>query len=104
MLARAFERFIALFLVVDPVQIYQLTKAPTLHRFYTKTQSPGWILFHVWLLFALITASHGFNLQPWYYRFGWRSFGLATGRYNVAYSCWVSNIAGCLDFVSPLKG
>ena len=47
--------FIALFLVVYLVQIYQLTKGPDAYVAFTqKLSSPGWILFHlVVLLFAL---------------------------------------------------
>jgi fumarate reductase subunit C len=47
--------FIALFLVVYLVQIYQLTKGPDAYIAFTqKLSSPGWILFHVVvLLFAL---------------------------------------------------
>jgi len=47
--------FIALFLVVYLVQIYQLTKGPDAYIAFTqKLSSPGWILFHVVvLLFAV---------------------------------------------------
>ena len=47
--------FIALFLVVYLVEIYQLTKGPDAYIAFTqKLSSPGWILFHVVvLLFAL---------------------------------------------------
>ena len=48
--------FIAVFLVVFLVQIYQLTKGPAAYgAFIQKLGSPGWILFHiVVLLFALL--------------------------------------------------
>jgi fumarate reductase subunit C len=48
--------FIAVFLVVFLVQIYQLTKGPEAYAaFVQKLSSPGWILFHiVTLLFALL--------------------------------------------------
>jgi fumarate reductase subunit C len=48
--------FIAVFLVVFLVQIYQLTKGPEAYAaFVQKLSSPGWILFHiVALLFALL--------------------------------------------------
>jgi fumarate reductase subunit C len=47
--------FIALFLVVYLVEIYQLTKGPDAYiAFIHKLSSPGWIFFHVVvLLFAL---------------------------------------------------
>jgi fumarate reductase subunit C len=47
--------FIALFLVVYLIQIYQLTKGPDAYIAFTqRLSSPGWILFHVVvLLFAL---------------------------------------------------
>jgi fumarate reductase subunit C len=47
--------FIAVFLVVFLVQIYQLTKGPEAYAaFVQKLSSPGWIAFHVVaLLFAL---------------------------------------------------
>ena len=47
--------FIALFLVIYLVQIYQLTKGPDAYIAFTqKLSSPGWILFHVVvLLFAV---------------------------------------------------
>ena len=48
--------FIAVFLVVFLVQIYQLTKGPDAYAaFVQKLSSPGWVLFHiVALLFALL--------------------------------------------------
>jgi len=48
--------FIAVFLVVFLVQIYQLTKGPDAYAaFVQKLSSPGWIVFHiVALLFALL--------------------------------------------------
>jgi fumarate reductase subunit C len=48
--------FVAVFLVVFLVQIYQLTKGPEAYAvFVQKLSSPGWILFHiVALLFALL--------------------------------------------------
>lgn len=47
--------FIAIFLMVFLVQIYQLTKGPDAYAaFVQKLNSPGWIMFHVLaLLFAL---------------------------------------------------
>ncbi|HEY3306423.1 MAG TPA: hypothetical protein VGL70_23120 [Candidatus Binatia bacterium] len=47
--------FIAIFLIVFLVQIYQLTKGPEAYAaFVQKLSSPGWILFHiVALLFAV---------------------------------------------------
>ena len=47
--------FIAVFLVVFLVQLYQLTKGPDAYAaFVQKLGSPGWIVFHiVALLFAL---------------------------------------------------
>ena len=47
--------FIALFLVVYLIQIYQLTKGSDAYIAFTqRLSSPGWILFHVVvLLFAL---------------------------------------------------
>jgi fumarate reductase subunit C len=47
--------FIAIFLIVFLVQIYQLTKGPDAYAaFVQKLSSPGWIVFHVVaLLFAL---------------------------------------------------
>ena len=47
--------FIALFLLVYLVQIYQLTRGPDAYIAFTqKLNSPGWILFHVMaLLFAV---------------------------------------------------
>jgi fumarate reductase subunit C len=48
--------FIAVFLIVFLVQIYQLTKGPEAYAaFVQKLSSPGWIVFHiVALLFALL--------------------------------------------------
>jgi len=48
--------FIAIFLIVFLVQIYQLTKGPDAYAaFVQKLSSPGWILFHIaTLLFALL--------------------------------------------------
>ena len=48
--------FIAIFLVVFLVQIYQLTKGPEAYAaFVQKLSAPGWIVFHiVALLFALL--------------------------------------------------
>ncbi len=48
--------FIAIFLVVFLVQIYQLTKGPEAYAaFVQRLSSPGWIVFHiVALLFALL--------------------------------------------------
>ncbi|HEY2987652.1 MAG TPA: hypothetical protein VGL11_07990 [Candidatus Binatia bacterium] len=47
--------FIAVFLIVFLVQMYQLTKGPEAYAvFVQKLSSPGWILFHgVALLFAV---------------------------------------------------
>jgi fumarate reductase subunit C len=55
MLRELSSLFIALFLVVYLVEIYQLTKGPDAYIAFTqKLSSPGWILFHVVvLLFAL---------------------------------------------------
>ena len=55
MLRELSSLFIALFLVVYLVQLYQLTKGTDAYIAFTqKLASPGWILFHVVvLLFAL---------------------------------------------------
>jgi len=55
MLRELSSLFIALFLVVYLVQLYQLTKGTDAYSAFTqKLASPGWILFHVVvLLFAL---------------------------------------------------
>ena len=55
MLRELSSLFIALFLVVYLIEIYQLTKGPDAYiAFIQKISSPGWILFHVVvLLFAL---------------------------------------------------
>ena len=55
MLRELSSLFIALFLVVYLIEIYQLTKGPDAYiSFIQKLSSPGWILFHVVvLLFAL---------------------------------------------------
>jgi fumarate reductase subunit C len=47
--------FIAIFLVVFLIQIYQLTQGPEAYAaFARKLSSPGWIIFHIiTLLFAL---------------------------------------------------
>src|SRR4029453_4919376 len=67
--------FIALFLVVYLVQIYQLTKGPDAYIAFTKKlSSPGWLFFHGGFSYSPYTiASHGFNLQPWYYPYGWEN-------------------------------
>ena len=47
--------FIAIFLVVFLIQIYQLTHGPEAYAAFTqKLQSPGWVIFHLFaLLFAI---------------------------------------------------
>ncbi len=56
--------FIAIFLVVFLIQIYQLAKGPEAYgAFLEKLRSPGWIVFHgVALLFALYHSFTWFDL------------------------------------------
>ena len=45
--------FIAIFLVVFLVQIYQLTRGPEAYvAFAQKLSSPGWIIFHLVLCYS----------------------------------------------------
>jgi fumarate reductase subunit C len=56
--------FIAIFLVVFLVELYQLSKGPDAYSaFVARLSSPGWILFHlVALAFALYHTVTWFNL------------------------------------------
>ena len=56
--------FIAVFLVVFLVQVYQLSRGPDAYAaFLERLQSPGWIIFHVVALaFALYHSVTWFNL------------------------------------------
>ncbi len=58
--------FIAIFLVVFLVQLYQLRRGPEAYAAFARVlTSPGWIIFHgVALLFALYHSLTWLNLMP----------------------------------------
>ena len=75
MLRELSSLFIALFLAVYLVEIYQLTKDPTLTSHLRKNSVRRDGFFSTWWFsYSPFTiASHGFNLQPWYYPYGWET-------------------------------